>query len=233
MAELSFFILLFGPPVIFLILSTKLLDDGLRDVQVIYREKIYKASGLLLLVCIFLILEIAMDLLLGVIFVFIFTSLVAFLCGIYLSFSLPGWRKLTGLLVGLVFPVILFISSDTIGRYFEPDSIIKRNGDTIAVALNEYHIDKGIYPENLEDLVPTYIDDLKDPGTMWGWLYVSDKDDFTLGYVDDIDWTGYGICKYSAAIPEWDCRDDYSKGPYRSNEPFHLEPTPSPEPHIP
>lgn len=228
-----FFVVLLFLPVVIPIVATKFIDEGLRDPLALDLTKIYTGAGLLLLICLYLIIEMAMGMLLGVIFVFLYTCLVSFLCGVYLLFSLPGWRKPVGLLVGLAFPIILFISSDTIGRYFEPDSIIKRSGDTIVMALNEYYSDQGRYPEKLDDLVPTYLAELKEPGTMWGWLYLVEKDNFTLGYVDDIDWTGYGICKYSAAIPEWDCQDDYSKGPFRSTEPFHLEPTPSPEPFKP
>jgi hypothetical protein len=224
--EMIFFILLFLPAVI-PVVATKFLDEGLQNSQLIDWEKIYAALILLFLACICFIVEIAMGLLLGVFFVFLITCIVAFLCGLYLSYFLPRWRKLNGLLVGLVFPVILFISSTTIGLYFDPDSIIKRNGDTIAGALNKYHSDQGRYPEKLDDLVPTYLAELKEPGTMWGWLYIADKDTFTLGYVFYIDKMGYTICKYSAAIPEWDCPMD------NSTEPFYLEPTPFPDPLTP
>jgi hypothetical protein len=151
----------------------------------------------------------------------LYASGAAVLAGILLAWSLARWRKIVGLLTGMGFPIILFVSLE-IGFPYSPDSIIRKNGKAIGQALNEYHADKGNYPETLNELVPAYLTDLREPKTIWGWLYSASKDDFTLGYVSYVDKMGYTICKYSATAPEWDCPLDYSTAP------FHLAPTPMP-----
>lgn len=222
-------ILLISAPSVFIVVAAYIIYESQQGQSEIRWNRIGTASALLICACISFVIGLAVGFSYGVFFVFVLATIVALLSGIFLGAYLTRWQKLFGLFIGLGFPLIMLLSI-YLGLYFDPDSIIERNGDAIAGALYEYHTDKGLYPENLEDLVPTYIDDLKDPGTMWGWLYVSTKDDFTLGYVNDIDSMGYGICKYSPDIPEWDCVDDYSEEPFRSTEPFHLEPTPTPEP---
>lgn len=216
-------ILFFSLSCVFTVLGSYILYEGLQDSQRLYWGKITISISLFLLTCICLIVEIALGWSYGVFFVFFLTTLTAILSGVFLGLQLTGWRKLTGLLIGIGFPLIMFLSIDQ-GFYFDPNSIIRRNGEAIARALNEYHSDNGHYPEKLEELIPTYIDNLKVPEILWGWLYVSEKDDFTIGYVSYIDKMGYIVCKYSKTLPEWDCPTDYS------TKPFILEPTPQPTP---
>jgi hypothetical protein len=225
-------ILSISSPSMFIGVAAYILYESLRKQDKVHWKRMGLAFILLICACISLVISIAAGASYGIIFIFFIASAAALLSGIFLGFHLIGWRKLTGILIGIGFPFVMFISID-LGMYFDPDSIIKRNGDTIIGALNEYHSDQGRYPEKLDDLVPTHLAELKEPGTMWGWLYIAEKENFTLGYVEYIDEWGYSICKYSAVIPEWDCIDDYSKGPYRSTEPFHLEPTPFPDPPTP
>jgi len=210
----------FGPAIITTI-AAFFFYTGLRDSQKTSWIKIALGISLLWLVCGWLIALVISDW--GVIAFteVLFASGAAVLAGIWLIWSLARWRKLAGLLLGVGFPFVLFISLE-VGFPYSPDSIIRKNGNVIARALNEYYADKGNYPEILDELVPTYLADLREPETIWGWLYRAGEDDFTLGYVFYVDKLGYTICKYSRTAPEWNCPLDYS------TTPFHLAPTPMP-----
>ena len=56
-------------------------------------------------------------------------------------------------------------------------------GDEIVIALLEYKMDNGLYPDTLKQLVPTYVQKIKSP--IWGeteWDYFSEENgkDFVL-----------------------------------------------------
>lgn len=225
-------ILSISSPSMFIGVAAYILYESLREQDKVHWKRMGLALILLICACISLVISIAAGASYGVFIIFLISTASALVSGVFLGLYLTGWKRLSGILIGIGFPFVMLISMD-FGMYFDPDSIIERNGDTIAGALNKYHSDQGRYPEKLDELVPAYLAELKEPGTMWGWLYIAGTDDFTLGYVDYIDEWGYSICKYSVAIPEWDCLNDYSKGPSRSTEPFHLEPTPFPDPLTP
>jgi hypothetical protein len=151
----------------------------------------------------------------------ILLSIIVLAVGIWMVWSLPGWCKAAALLMIVAFPVALFISIDT-GYERSPDAIIRRNGQAIVQALEQYHEKTGTYPKSLEELVPTYLNPLPtEPKTIWGWLYTSSDDDFTLGYVCDVGKLGYDVCVYTSETREWDWL-------HNSTGPFTLEPTPIP-----
>lgn len=216
-------ILLISAPSIFIVVAAYIIYESQQGQSEIHWNRIGTASALLICACISFVIGLAVGFSYGVIFVFVLATIAALLSGIFLGAYLTRWQKLFGLFIGIGFPFIMLLSI-YLGLYFDPDSIIRRNGEAIAQALNEYHAAKGIYPETLDELVPTYMADLKEPKTLWGWLYVAEQDNFTVGYVSYIDKMGYTICKYSRTLPEWNCPMDYS------TEPFHLEPTPPPDP---
>lgn len=147
----------------------------------------------------------------------LFGSIVIFFSGIVLLTVLPGKRKWVGVLVIIILPT-LYISSVFLGDHF---SKINRDRDAVVKAINKYHVQNGIYPESLDELVPEYIEDLRSPLTTWGWLYLAETDQFSFGYVDWIDKMGYSVCVYSSYIPEWDCLPN-------ETGPFQLGPTPMP-----
>lgn len=150
----------------------------------------------------------------------ILLSIIVLVVGIWMVWSLPGWRKAAALLMSIAFPVALFISIN-IGYERSPDAIIRRNGQAIVQALEQYHEKTGTYPKSLEELVPTYLNPLPtEPKTIWGWLYTSSDDDFTLGYVCDVGKLGYSVCVYTPEAREWDWL-------HNSTGPFTLEPTPA------
>jgi hypothetical protein len=178
---------------------------------------------LLILVCLSLAYDASLGnlALLAAILTAIAASGSALVAAIWMARSLSPWRKVAALLMSIGFPFALFASIQ-LGSAHSPESMAQKNAKVIAQALSQYRAAKGEYPPNLEALVPEYVSDLREPRTMWGWLSIPTGDDYTLGYVFDVDKFGYGICKYSAKVPKWDCPSDYSTAP------FTLAPTPAP-----
>ena len=144
----------------------------------------------------------------------------ALIASALLALFLPGWRKLVAVLLVIVFPVALFASIQ-IGDAYSWERIAEKNGVVVAQALNRYHADHLTYPKALTELVPTYLDNLREPRTVWGWLYTATRDEFSLGYVNWVDREGYSVCVYGSMVPEWNCLPG-------STGPFTIAPTPMP-----
>jgi hypothetical protein len=218
--ELVFYALIWGPAVL-IAASAFFFYAGLRDSRSIAWTRIAIGISMLLLACGWLIAVMISDISLIAFYEFLFASGASVLAGVSLVLLLVRWRKVIGLLMSIGFPVALYLGLE-IGSPYTPDSIIRKNGEAIAQAVTEYHSDRGIYPDTLNELIPAYLTDLREPKTIWGWLYLTSRDDYTLGYVSYINKWGYSICKYSATAPEWDCPLNYSTAP------LVLEPTPGP-----
>jgi hypothetical protein len=151
---------------------------------------------------------------------FLYASAAAIVSGIFLFMFLSGRRKIIAGIVSILFPLLFFLSIQ-IGFHYSPTSRIQENGKAVVQALNRYYSDNGSYPKELRKLVPNYIEDLREPATIWGWLYVSEDDEFSLGYVFYVDKLGYSVCIYRSSMPEWDVL-------HNSTGPFKLAPTPMP-----
>src|SRR5687768_14299671 len=132
-------------PSMLIVTAAYILYEGLREKDKVHWKKIVLALILLIFACISLIISIAAGASYGIIFIFFIAAIAAILSGIFLGFYLTSWRKLTGILIGIGFPFLMFLSID-LGMYFSPDSFIRRDGEAVAQALNEYHADKGDYP---------------------------------------------------------------------------------------
>ena len=128
-------------------------------------------------------------------------------------------KKPAVLIIGILCSILLSAGT-VLAVVFIPVWSIRNNSATILSALAQYRANHGRYPGALGELVPEYLNDLAQPGTTWGWLYTSDGNDFTIGYVYWVDKWGYGICRYPSKTMDWDCPEDYS------TEPFTLAPTP-------
>jgi len=159
-------------------------------------------------------------------FEFLFAGGTSILAGITLLVVIPRSRKLFSLLLIILSPVIMYLCLDS-GFYFSPSSKIERNGIEVAYALESYSADKEYYPDNLEILVPDYIDDLKSPNTHWGWLYKLEGEDYALGYFYNADKYSYSIRIYRPATPEWKTMIINLD---HTIDPFSLGPTPTPTP---
>ena len=195
---------------------------GLSDSEQVSWINVTIGASLFLLCCGWVIMATIYDWGIVTFIQILFGSGAAVFSGVSLAFALKRWRKVTGLIVAIGIPLALYASLEVASLY-SPDQVIRRNGEVIiAKALNEYYIDNKTYPQTLNELVPNYVSDLREPKSIWGWLYTGNNKDFTLGYVSYIDKMGYTICKYSASSLNWDCPLDYSTAP------FSLAPTPMP-----
>ena len=157
-------------------------------------------------------------------FELLFGAGASILSGIALLGFLRGYKKLIAIIVIVISPIIMFISLN-IGMNFSPGAIIQRNGLEIASALEDYQTENGNYPDGIEDLVPGYIDEIKYPNTVWGWLYTIEGDEFVLGYVFWVDKIGYGLYIYRPSTSEWESIDSTLLD--QSEDPFKLGPTPT------
>jgi hypothetical protein len=142
----------------------------------------------------------------------LFLTVSAFVGAILLLVKLPGKRKLVAAILFPLFPVVLYLSLQA-GSEFSPEAKIKSDGEIVAQALNGYRAMNGRYPVKLQDLVPQYLTDLKEPETVWGWLYKASENEFSLGYVWDVDRMGYSVCVYPSTGSKWNCLT-YSSGPF-------------------
>jgi hypothetical protein len=130
-------------------------------------------------------------------------SLAALVASLILAATLNGNRKFAAGVMAVLFPVTLFLSS-TRGIGSSPE---KRNGQVVVEALEAYHAENGAYPQWLHELMPTYLADLKEPSTIWGWLYFPDvnADEFTLAYVTRVgQWVLYSFDAYRSNTGEWE-----------------------------
>ncbi len=150
----------------------------------------------------------------------IFASFIALLSGLLFFFLPLRMGKITGIWIGLLIPVLMFVTI-WLAQDFSPTSVLRKNGIILATAIDQYKKDLGRYPQTLEELLPKYVTDLKKPNDYWGWLYLSTDQDFTLGYVFYVDKFGYSVCVIRSMNKNWDCL-------INSTGPFKLEPTPFP-----
>jgi hypothetical protein len=159
----------------------------------------------------------------------VFASVAAVLAGLLLAIVLRRRRKSFASLIVLLFPLAIFFSME-VGRINSSESMTGEQAIVIARALNQYRADNGHYPEALDKLVPQYLTNLKEPSTLWGWLYTANEKDFSIGYVYDVDgWSGYYICFYTSSSSRWECDASPSGRPFNlplaTPGPYTLEPT--------
>jgi hypothetical protein len=158
------------------------------------------------------------------IFEFIFAAGASILSGIMLLGALPRNRKLFSILIIVVSPIIMFVCLNA-GMKYHPTSVARRNGDEIAVALENYHNENGSYPKQLDNLTPDYLSEIKTPNTIWGWLYKLEGDDYVLGFVTWVDWSGYSLDILRSSSKKWESVHPTSID--NSHDPFQLGPTPT------
>jgi hypothetical protein len=204
-----------------IIVTAYFLYLGFRDSDKISSINVIIGAVLFTLCCGWVIAATVYDLGIIVFVQILYGSGAALLSGLALALVLKLWKKLIGLIVAIGIPFALYACLE-IAFPYSSDQVIRKNGEFVAKALNEYYADNKTYPQSLSEIVPNYVSDLKEPKSIWGWLYMGDDKNFTLGYVFYVDKWGYTICKYSASLPKWNCPLDYS------TVPFSLEPTPMP-----
>ncbi len=203
-------------PAVSIVLSAWCLWQGLRHVdQVIWKFLVIVLVIFAILCCLFLFFSI-LD---GITAVFdvLFTALAILISGIFLIMFLPGRRKFfaTILLIGL--PIILIMSM-VFGGIYSPTTQIRYDAFIVMGAMDDYYFNNGSYPKELRYLVPNYRLELTDPSPNWNWLYKSDGDEYSLGYVYHINELGYVISIFRPALRRWEIS-------FKSTDTFELEPT--------
>jgi hypothetical protein len=135
---------------------------------------------------------------------------VAIVTGAWMVYSLPGWRKLSAVLIGFVLPMV-FSASIWVGENQSPEKVTRRNGDKIAYALEQYYAETGEYPTELNDLVPANLTELPQALTTQGtgWLYTSSTNQYTLGYWHYPHKLGVVLCLYSSESKNWQCESTF------------------------
>lgn len=149
-----------------------------------------------------------------------FTSALAFIVGLALAFYWRERRRLVALAFALIFPIASFLSV-TVASGYTPERQSQAYALVIAQALEQYRVDHAVYPETLEQLIPDYLMDLREPKSIWGWLYEANEEGFLLGYVTYVNWAGYSVRYFDSQAQNWVS----SLAPMN---PFDLPPTPGP-----
>lgn len=148
------------------------------------------------------------------------TSAVAFIGGLALAFYWRDRRRLVALTFALTFPIASYLTF-LVASSFTPERQSQAYALVIADALEQYRVDHAVYPETLDQLLPDYLMDLREPKSIWGWLYEAKENSFLLGYVTYVNWAGYSVFYFDSQAQNW----VYSLAPMH---PFDLPPTPAP-----
>lgn len=103
----------------------------------------------------------------------------------------------------------LLVTQTAIGRYFWAWSegrvrVSQQAGDEIIKGLAAYRADTGIYPDEIDELVPKYLMGIRRPRAgdkKWRYRRSDDGTEFRLSFAfDDGE---YPICRYDSATAEW------------------------------
>jgi len=133
---------------------------------------------------------------------------------IWLALSLPSWRKLAAVALGVLFPMLILLSIQLLATP-APETITRQHGDVLIQALKRYAQTTGSYPDHLTDLVPTYLPAIPEATTTQGtgWLYRGTAQQFILGFwywpEKDSSW----VCLHQSDGVEWECKYD-NWGPF-------------------
>ncbi|GAP06336.1 hypothetical protein ATHL_01190 [Anaerolinea thermolimosa] len=87
-------------------------------------------------------------------------------------------------------------------------------GEQVVQALEKYHVDKGRYPEYLQDLIPNYLEEVPMTLAKKEFKYEgSQSDTFYLSFpVTKKKDVGSGtICTYIKRLEGWDCSQSFEK----------------------
>ena len=206
-------------PISFVVLSVWLFWKGLTNRDSVNWK--YIIPGIIILLSLFILIAIATIILdYIIIIVLLFAAGTSLVSWFILIFYLPGYRKLVAAILLVLSPLLMYISMN-IGLHFTFDEKTEKNGNQVAEALEIFNYENGYYPNDLSELVPTYIDNINEPKVVWGWLYVLEDDGYALGYVAYVDSLGYSISMLRPGMNDWEYLS-------RSTGPFELGPTPMP-----
>ena len=167
-------------------------------------------SIIFLCVWFYYILKIGLDI---AIILYLITSGLAFISGIYLVFRLPGRKKIISAIMIIGFPLLL-----TCSVYFGTENILTQRIDInvmqIQYALDEYHYETGLYPEDLNKL-PKYVYDYGEVDSQMNWLYSSNGNNYFLGYKIQVGKLWYSVTYVNSSNPNVNIIHN-SAGPFKN-----------------
>ena len=116
-------------------------------------------------------------------------STAALLIGVVFFVLLPGWRKLAGLGVWLIIPLMLVVM--VAAQQVDYRVLTRARAERVAQAIEFYHTREGRYPQSLRQLVPGQALILPRPVVLYGqdWCYVSGAEYYRLAYVERQHWS--------------------------------------------
>ncbi len=116
--------------------------------------------------------------------------------------TLPGWRKATGIIYGvLLIPLVITISY--LAWQVDFRQLTEERAENVSHLVEAYYAREGRYPDDLNQLTPRYALILREPVIIYpqDWCYQSGADYYTLGYVNRDHWSDprlYGVISASA-----------------------------------
>jgi hypothetical protein len=112
----------------------------------------------------------------------LFGSLAAVAAGIMLAIILRGWQRLTGPVLAVLVPLLLW-QSFVQGSQVSYHKLTEKRASRIEQALERYYSAYGRYPTKLSALTPYYILSVPDPIILRhiGWCYQGKGDQYRLG----------------------------------------------------
>lgn len=121
---------------------------------------------------------------------------------IMLVVTLPGWRKATGMVYGvLLIPLVITISY--LAWQVDFRQLTDERAEQVSHLVEAYYAREGRYPDDLSQLTPHYALTLREPVIIYpqDWCYQSGADYYALGYVNRDHWSDprlYGVISASA-----------------------------------
>ena len=108
---------------------------------------------------------------------------------IFLCFALPDGAKVAALLYLLLIPALITISAHT--QQIDFHQLTGDRAEQISQALDNYYVQKGRYPQDLQELIPRHFILIPAPIIIYGqnWCYDGGADYYRLGYVDREHWS--------------------------------------------
>lgn len=115
---------------------------------------------------------------------------VVLLSGTVLCIVLPGKKKLAGFLYSLLI-IALMIGVSARAQHGDYRQLTEERAERITQGIEKYFVQKGHYPQTLQQLTPWYILSLSEPVIIYGeeWCYQGGEDYYRLGYLDREHWS--------------------------------------------
>jgi hypothetical protein len=108
------------------------------------------------------------------------------------------------LLILLILSIIFCACSNDKNKPYNEIVEGKRVGDTIIYAIEKYHYDIGKYPDELNALIPLYLERIPISNYQHEFFYQKDSIDIYI-LMFKLDTLYNGACTYIKRLNSWDC----------------------------